>query len=304
VRSLVGLSAAASVLALPAAALGEMTEGRATDPVGDSLGAPSQDIVSTRAQYESTGQVTVSATMNGAVTSGPKTFFRFVVGSYSPPASCGGTTVTLSGYSTGSGGTMTIAGVKKAGTALKFAFGNTISFTSFDDEHQLANKPFSCMTLAVSNTEKGQVLDQLNTLLVFNGFGPGSTATPTPTPTPTSSHRAPSVGAFSRTVKVKRSKGAGTVIASCGLPSTEVCSFSLTLYATVKRGHAASRVKVGTVTGRIPGGKSGKLALKLTPAGRRYLKQGSFHVEASGSVRSTAGLVTHFHRRLTIKKTK
>lgn len=296
----IGLAAAAaglSLLLIPAPAAAEVAEGRATDPVGDSLGAPSQDIVSARVQYDATGQLTVSATMNGQVASGPKTFFRFVVGSYTPPASCAGALVAISGYATGKGAQMTVTGAKGTGTALRFAFGNTISFTSFDETQQLANKPFSCMTVSVSGSESGAVLDQLNTLLVFN-----LASTPAPIPTPV--HRAPSIGAFSRTVKVKRSKGAGTATASCGLPAPEACSFTLTLYATVKNGHAAARVKVGTVTGRIAGGKTGKLVLKLNAAGRRYLRRGSFHVEAKGTARSTAGLVTNFHRRVTVKPTK
>jgi hypothetical protein len=300
-RSLaIGPAAAAaglSLLLIPAPAAAEVAEGRATDPIGDSLGAPSQDIVSARVQYDATGQLTVSATMNGQVSSGPKTFFRFVVGSYTPPASCAGAVVEFSGYATGKGARMTITGVKRTGTALRFVFGNTISFSSFDETQQLANKPFSCMTLSVSSSESGPVLDQLNTLLVFNL---GSTPAPIPTPV----HQAPSIGAFSRTVKVKRSKGTGIATASCGLPAAEACSFTLTLYATVKNGRAAARVKVGTVTGRIAGGKTGKLVLKLNAAGRRYLRRGSFHVEAKGSARSTAGLVTNFHRRVTIKRTK
>jgi hypothetical protein len=291
------LSVGAALLLLPASAAAEAVEGRATDPVGDSSGAPSQDIVSARVQYEASGQLTVSATMNGAVASGPKSFFRFAVGSYTPPSSCGGTVVSFSGYSSGKGAQMTITGAKSPSTALRFAFGNTISFTSFGETQQLANKSFSCMTLSVSGSETGATLDQLNTLLLFNL---GSTPGPIPAPT----HRAPTISAFSRTVKVKQSKGTGTATASCGLPATEACSFSLTLYANVKHGHAAARVKVGSVTGRVAGGKSGRLALKLNAAGRRYLKRGSFHVEAKGAASSTAGLVTNFHRQVTIKRAR
>src|SRR5260370_42245438 len=103
------------------------------------------------------------------------------------------------------------------------------------------------MALAVSSSEHGTVLDQLDTPLVFNGFGAGTPApSPTPTPgsttAPTPSHPAPSVSGFSRTAKVKQSKATGTVTAHCGLPATEVCVFSLTLYATLKHGHATSRV--------------------------------------------------------------
>lgn len=294
VIALVALSAAS--LLLPATAAAETMEGRASDPAGDSLGAPSQDIVSARVQYETSGQITVSATMNGAIASGPKTFYRFVVGTYTPPASCAGAMVTFSGYSLGKAARMTITGVKHPGGALRFVFGNTLSFTSLLDTQQLQNKPFSCMTLAVSSSESGMALDRLDTLLVFNlGAVP---------PSPTLAPKAPSISTFSRTVRVKQSKGTGTAMASCGLPATEACSFTLTLYATVNHGHAAARVRVGTVTGRITGGKTAKLALKLNAAGRRYLRRGSFHVEAKGTVRSTAGLVTNFHRRVALKKIK
>jgi hypothetical protein len=298
-RGALAAPAAGVLLALaPGTAAAEPVEGRANDPVGDSLGAPSQDIVGARVQYEApTGEVTVSATMNGEISSGPRTFFSFVVGTYSPPASCAGVLVSLSGYSTGKGPQTTITGVKAPGAALRFVFGKTISFTTFNETRQLQNKPFSCMTLSVSSSETGNVLDQLDTLLVFNL---GST----PPPTPTLTHHAPSISSFSRAVKVKQSKGTGTASASCGLPATETCRFTLTLYATVKNGHAAARVKVGTVTGMVTGGKTGKLVLKLNAAGRRYLRRGSFHVEAKGSARSTAGLVTSFHRRVTIKRTK
>jgi hypothetical protein len=295
--ALAALAAGGSLALGPASAGAEVTEGRATDPVADSLGTPSQDIVSARVQYDSAGQLTVSATMNGAIASGPNTFYSFAVASFSPPASCGGATVSLSGYSTGAGAQMTITGVQGAGTAFRFVFGNTISFTSYGDTQQLANKPFSCMTLSVWNSENGTVLDQLDTLLVFNL---GSS----PVPAPVAAPRAPYIARFSSAVKVKKSKGTGTATASCGLASTEACIVSLTLYATVKHGHAAARVKVGTVTGRIAGASTGRLALKLNAAGRRYLRRGSFHVEAKGTVRSTAGAVSSFSRRVAIKKTR
>ena len=133
---------------------------------------------------------------------------------------------------------------------------------------------------------------------------PPTTPTPTPTPTPTAAATAPSVSAFASTVGVKLSTGAGTLTATCGAPATQSCIFSLTLFASVKNGHAssASKVNIGTVTGKLQGGKSGKLAVKLNKTGRKYLKHGTVHPEATGTVKDTAGLVTHFHKRVTIKK--
>jgi hypothetical protein len=112
------------------------------------------------------------------------------------------------------------------------------------------------------------------------------------------------VSAFASTVGVKLSTGAGTLTATCGAPATESCTFSLTLFASVKNGHAssASKVNIGTVTGKLQGGKSGKLTVKLNKTGRKYLKHGTVHPEATGTVKDTAGLVTHFHKRVTIKK--
>jgi len=135
---------------------------------------------------------------------------------------------------------------------------------------------------------------------------PPTTPTPTPTPTPeaTAKGTAPTVPAFASTVGVKLSTGVGTLTARCGAPATEWCTFSLTLFAGVKNGHAssASKVNVGTVTGKLQGGKSGKLALKLNRTGRKFLKQGTIHVEAAGTVKDTAGLVTHFHKRVAVKR--
>jgi hypothetical protein len=111
------------------------------------------------------------------------------------------------------------------------------------------------------------------------------------------------VTVFATAAGVNPSTGIGTLTAGCGA-TTESCTFTLTLFATVKNGHAsaATRVKVGAITGKVQGGASGKLAIKLNAAGRRFLKHGSMHVEAKGSVKSTAGQVTPFHKRITIKK--
>lgn len=294
VAALALLAAAAWLLIAAGTAAAEVTEGRATDPVGDSLGAPSQDIVSARAQYESSGAVTVSATMNGQIASGPATFFSFAVASYSPPESCGGATVTLSGDTKGKGASMSITGAPMTGTALMFVFGNTISFTSYDENQFLANRSFSCMTLSVWSEEEGKLLDQLDTPLWFKGSGPGTAAPPI------SALRAPSISGFSKTVKAKRSTGVGKARASCVLPGSEACLATLTLYVTVKHGHKTARLKVGAVTGMISGGRAAKLTLKLNGTGRKYLKKGRFHAEVKGNVRSTAGLLSQFHQRLTI----
>jgi hypothetical protein len=121
-------------------------------------------------------------------------------------------------------------------------------------------------------------------------------AAPAPTP--------PSITAFASSSSVKLSNGIGTITAGCGAPIDETCIFALMLVATVHGAHASAvkHVAVGTVTGSVQGGKSGKLTVKLNSRGRGYLRHNSLHLEAAGIVKSTAGLVTRISRHLTIKK--
>jgi hypothetical protein len=180
-------------------------------------------------------------------------------------------------------------------------------------------EPYGGHVYGVTTADVGFVIRAWSTLTIF-GWSVGSQSeatavvtaapttppptTPTPTPEATAKGTAPTVSAFALTVGVKLSTGVGTLTARCGAPATESCTFSLTLFASVKNGHAssASKVNVGTVTGKLQGGKSGKLALKLNRTGRKYLKRGTIHLEAAGTVKDTAGLVTHFHKRVAVKK--
>jgi len=125
-------------------------------------------------------------------------------------------------------------------------------------------------------------------------------APPPPPPAPTP----PSITAFAASSSVKLSTGTGTITAGCGAASNETCTFALTLVATLHGAHASAvkHVTVGTVTGNVAGGMSGKLMVKLNSRGRGYLKHNSLHLEATGTVKSTAGLVTKISRHLTIKK--
>jgi hypothetical protein len=63
-------------------------------------------------------------------------------------------------------------------------------------------------------------------------------------------------------------------------------------------------VKVGTATGKVEGGHVGKLTIKLNATGRKYLAHGTLHLEAKGTIKDSAGLITTFHRRITIKAIK
>jgi fibronectin-binding autotransporter adhesin len=132
--------------------------------------------------------------------------------------------------------------------------------------------------------------------------------TPTPTPTPSTPKPTPAkVTSFATTFTVKLSSGLGTLTAGCGAPADEACSFTLTLYLLVKKGHtsaATKRIDVGTVSGKIQGGHTGKLTVKLNATGRKLLKHGSLHLEAKGTIKDTAGLLTQLHLNVTVKKKK
>ncbi len=300
-RLAAALALAAVGLAAPSAASAEILQGTTTQSPAGGPAAPSQDIVGAAARYDTNGSLTVSATMNGNIAAGPATFFSFAVGSYAPPATCTGpVTATLYGYSTKPSGSTLVTGYPTATAAISVS-GNTITFSASGAEY--ANKPFSCMTL--SAIPEHEPADQLNPPLWFQGFGPapGSTPNQSSVPTRTSTAAAPTVLAFASTVAVKLPGGLGSLTARCGAPSSESCTFSLTLFATLKNGHArARRVAVGTVSGKLKGGRAGKLVVRLNTAGRKLLRHGTMHVEANGTVRGSAGLVTRFHRRLTIKR--
>jgi len=187
-----------------------------------------------------------------------------------------------------------VTGQSGTGAASITVSGNTIVFTAAGPAY--VNKSFSCMTASVApKRESRHLLDQLNPPLWFEGFGP---------PEPTAPPSPPSVSSFATVVKVKRSTRVGKLTAGCRLSPAEECIFALALYASVKHGHAsaASRVMVGSVRGAVAGGRAGKLTVRLNSAGRKYLKQRSFHAEAKGSVRSTAGRFVLFHRPLKIKR--
>ncbi len=122
--------------------------------------------------------------------------------------------------------------------------------------------------------------------------------------TPTASAVPGRLTFFPSGARVKPSTGVATLVAGCSGPlQSETCTFSFALDMTVRNGSASSagRVKVGTITGTAPGGITGTLTLRLNTAGRRYLKGGALHLDAIGTVTTTARLVTHVDRRITVK---
>lgn len=169
-RSFLAAGAAFLTLATPAGA--EIRTGTVTDPVGDSAGVASQDIVSATAQYDSNGQVVVSATVNGDVVGGPSTFYSFGVKSFAPPTACTGSSVSLFGSSDSTTNYVMVTGVSGVGDAYNVRSGRTITFSG--SGNALRDRDYSCMTLSVSRAaaDGGGIVDQLNVPLFFDGHGP------------------------------------------------------------------------------------------------------------------------------------
>jgi len=101
---------------------------------------------------------------------------------------------------------------------------------------------------------------------------------------------------FPSVVSVKPS-GAATLVAGCsGPPSTESCTFSLVLE------RAGGGSQLGVLGGRAPGSITGNLKLRLNAAGRRALAAGTLHVLGTGTITTSAHVVTKVRRRLTLKR--
>lgn len=160
----------------PGVASAEIRTGTAPDPVGDSAGAPSQDIVSASVQHDKNGQLTVSATVNGDIPTGPKSFISFDVKSYLAPSSCTGSYASLIGFSDSEYNTVLVQGISKTGDGLVGRAGATITFRA--SGNAFMTRDYSCMTLTVSRPtdQGGGILDQLDTPLWFDGTGPDTDA--------------------------------------------------------------------------------------------------------------------------------
>lgn len=305
-RTWLGAVMVAGCLLVPASAFGAVREGTATDPAGDSAGAPSQDILGASARYDTNGALTVSATVNGEIATGPKSLFEFTLGATVLQSGCGGDMISLSGFSSGLASWIATEGDSNLSSGLISTSGNTITF--YASGTQYANLAINCMQVTVSPTSGGAVLDRLNVPLAFGGStssgttGAGSVNGVKPTGTGSAGHVAPAVLAFSSVASVKLSSGAGVLTARCAAPASENCTFNVTLLASVRSGRTTRHVTVGTVTGRIRGGSTGRLAIKLNAVGRSMLRHGTLHLEAKGTVRSDAGISLSFHRRITLKK--
>jgi hypothetical protein len=111
----------------------------------------------------------------------------------------------------------------------------------------------------------------------------------------------------SKTVLINLRTGRGKLSAACANVPADVCSFALTLNASTRgsKSSLARKVKVGTARGKIAGGKTGKLTVKLTRKGRALLKKAKHHklkVTVSGSSKNGAGVATKLKsRKVTLK---
>jgi hypothetical protein len=172
--SLLTVAAVTSLLAMPNLASAEIRQGTLADPVGDSLGAPSQDIISAKAEYDTNGQMTVTATVNGDIASGPRSFLSFGVRSYAAPDQCTGTTVSIFGFSDSQYNSVLVSGVSGTGDGFVTKSGSSISFRA--SGNALKDRDYSCMTLSLSRGGQGEtgIVDQLNVPLFFDGYGPDS----------------------------------------------------------------------------------------------------------------------------------
>jgi hypothetical protein len=162
---------AVAFLTLAASASAEIRTGDGTDPVGDSAGAPSQDLVSASAQYDTNGTITVVATMNGDVAAGPRSFLNFQVASYAAPNKCTGVAATLFGFSDAEFNYSKITGLSGTGSEYVVRSGNIITFGM--SGNAVRDRDWSCMTLTVSGDgENAPILDQLDVPMFFKGYGP------------------------------------------------------------------------------------------------------------------------------------
>lgn len=164
------LGLAIAILA-PSTAVGDIRTAVGTDPQGDSAGAPYQDLVAGGAQYDTNGELTVTATVASDIASAPGSTFTFTVGASAAPGDCSGDSATLTGASDAPSAVAAITGAPEAVSAATVVSGSSISFSLSDPSIQ--NRAWTCMTVTVSSPEDGAtVLDQFTAPIFFAGFNP------------------------------------------------------------------------------------------------------------------------------------
>jgi hypothetical protein len=112
------------------------------------------------------------------------------------------------------------------------------------------------------------------------------------------------------TVKINRKTGVGFIVVSCHAAVGDVCIFNGALYinqvttasTAAKKKAKTHRVKIGTVSGTVPGGKTGRLRVKLNKKGLALLKQKhSMTVTFVGSMRHRGPGVRPIRRHVKLK---
>ena len=170
VRPVLMLGVAIVILA-PSTAFGDIRSAVGTDPQGDSAGAPDQDLVAGGAQYDTSGELTVTATVASDIPSAPASTFTFTVAASAAPGDCTSNSVTLTGASDAPSAVAVIAAVPEPVSAASVVSGSSISFSLSGPAIQ--NRAWTCMTVAVSSSQDPTtVLDQFAAPIFFAGFQP------------------------------------------------------------------------------------------------------------------------------------
>ena len=103
--------------------------------------------------------------MSAAVGTTPRSLFRFTLASFTAPDTCAGPSTLLSAYSDSWWTTAPL------GTAGDEVHRQGLSLTVNASGSGVRNRPYSCMTLTVSDMT-GTTMDQLDVPLYFDGSGP------------------------------------------------------------------------------------------------------------------------------------
>lgn len=172
--------------ALVGSASAEVRQGAFTDPTGDASPA-SRDIVSVTSSYDQGGSWSVSMTFAGAVDTDSGAYLTVRLRNNTDPATpCGGNSSASATFLSSLGGSSKPFFSTQApgpnnweGNRFYSADKRTVTFSKSDT--RLANYDYKCVTVE-ETAGSPAVIDQLDTPLYFNGFGPPappSTAPPT-----------------------------------------------------------------------------------------------------------------------------
>lgn len=270
VRPALMLGVAIVVLA-PSTALGDIRTAVGTDPPGDSAGAPDQDLVAGGAQYDTSGELTVTATVAGDIPSAPASLFTFTVAASAAPGDCTTNSVTLTGATDAPSAAAVIAAVPAPVSAASVVSGSSISFTLSGPAIQ--NRAWTCMTVAVSSSQDGAtVLDQFAAPIFFAGFQPDGGPSDG---TGKADREAPKGD-----LDGKKTQKLGSTVAVSVVCLDEPCRSSTDGTVAVPRSGASARVhKIRKVTRALAKGRKTRITLKLpaaaVPAIRSALARGA-----------------------------